>query len=257
MGHSKSLEAWKQRERERGHGCEQNLGQGQQRTCSNVNVVAQESPSAYSAIVLARVLVETRGSFSDCKSWVESAETAGSSTIVCDRKSAQKRVQALASFELGVTRTIASAACFSDWQRTGSNARARLRRRACLGRYLLSSGGWRRRNPWLEVVGGIQACGVRRDGPWPIDRRISVRALPDDMGTEGKARCHRSAKQCGEHRAAIMQCVGVALHTKLCNRTRCWASDGADRSVGMAATSTMPKMAFREWGEGHPAVTKA
>ena len=60
----------------------------------------------------ARVLVETRGAFSNYKSWVESAQTVGSSTIVCDRKSAQKKVQVLASFELGVTRVSAKAAAF-------------------------------------------------------------------------------------------------------------------------------------------------
>ena len=112
MGHAKSVEARRQRERAHDHGCEHIDRQGEVRTCSNDKVVAQGSSPASSAIICARVLVETRGSFSDCKSWVESAETAGSSTIVCDRKSAQKRVQALASFELGVTRAIASAAQF-------------------------------------------------------------------------------------------------------------------------------------------------
>ena len=60
MGHAESLEAWKQRERDRDNGCEQISEQGQKRTCSSLNFVAQESSSAYSAILLARVLVERR-----------------------------------------------------------------------------------------------------------------------------------------------------------------------------------------------------
>ena len=123
--HAHSTEAMSKKDRELDYGCEQiHRGQAQELTCSSASVVAQQNSSS---IFVARVLVETRGAFSNYKSWVESAQTAGSSTIVCDRKRAQKKVQVLASFEPGVTCAIAKAATFSDWQRTGCHARTRLR----------------------------------------------------------------------------------------------------------------------------------
>ena len=73
-----------------------------------------EAHDLFSFIIsVARALVITRGPCSDYISWVESAQkTAGSSTIVCDRKSEQDYLRIIASFELGTTRAIAKVATF-------------------------------------------------------------------------------------------------------------------------------------------------
>ena len=62
-------------------------------------------------------------------------------------KNAQSKVVVLADIDRLVTRAIARSVTFSDWQRTGSDARARLRCRACFGFYRVSPSGWCRRNP--------------------------------------------------------------------------------------------------------------
>ena len=74
---------------------------------------------------------------------------------------------------------------------------------------------------------------------------MSARELPD-MYTEGNVPQIREASRrtaCGDD--AVFD---VALHTKLCNRTLLWASDGADGAVGMAATATFPNMWFSASG---------
>ena len=72
------------------------------------------------------------------------------------------------------------------------------------------------------------------------------------MDTEGNASHIREALR----RTALGAdgVLGVDLHSKLCSRTLMWASDGADRAVGMAATVFCPNMVFREWGECRSAV---
>ena len=103
--------------------------------------------------------------------------------------------------------------------------------------------GGDRRYPWLEVL--------REKGPWMIDRLMSARELPDDMDTEGTASHIREAL-----RRTALGADGVLdldLYSRLCSRTLMWASDGADRAVGMAATVFCPNMVFREWGECHSA----
>ena len=92
---------------------------------------------------------------------------------------------------------------------------------------------WRKRgHPWLEVFG--------ENGPWLIDRLISARELPDDSDTEGKASHISDAMR--RTASADDAVLTVELYGRLCSRTLSWASDGADRSVGLAATETFPNM---------------
>jgi hypothetical protein len=104
--------------------------------------------------------------------------------------------------------------------------------------------GQQQRYPWLDVL--------VPNGPYLVDRLISARELPDDMDTEGKASHIREALR----RTALGAdgVLDVDLHSKLCGRTLMWASDGADRQVGMAVTVFCPNMVFREWDECHSAV---
>eukprot|EP00974_Lingulodinium_polyedra_P094033 9112307-Lingulodinium_polyedra.AAC.1 len=48
--------------------------------------------------------------------------------------------------------------------------------------------------------------------------------------------------------------VDLELHGWVSSRTLSWASDGADRGVGDAATEHFPSMVFRVWEESHSAV---
>ena len=48
--------------------------------------------------------------------------------------------------------------------------------------------------------------------------------------------------------------MDLELHERIRSRTLSWASDGADRGVGDAATEHFPSMVFRVWEESHSAV---
>ena len=69
-----------------------------------------------------------------------------------------------------------------------------------------------------------------------------------------KAKRHISLKHCGEQRSAMMECWTPISTRSFAIAPHMWASDGADRAVGMAATVFCPNMVFREWDECHSAV---
>ena len=48
--------------------------------------------------------------------------------------------------------------------------------------------------------------------------------------------------------------VDVELHKRISAKMQCWASDGADRGVGDAATKHYPSMVFTGWEESHSVV---
>ena len=199
-----------------------------------------------SEFVFARTLLQTRGSFNSWAAWV--AASAGTSSARRPPVSECKRgFQTLASFERLVTQQVLKAG-EAFWLQADGLGRAY---QAAVGAVV-----WKFPTSvsWL-LQPGLQLSWLIKlgdQGPYLIERLLGGREFPADMDTAAKVRMlteyvRRAAQGANGS-------VDLELHERIRSRTLSWASDGADRGVGDAATEHFPSMVFRVWEESHSAV---
>ncbi len=208
--------------------------------------ITHEMPARLTAgqFVLLRVMVETRGSFRDFERW---AAAAADGDRVLNRDVCQQGVATMASVERALTRELLMSASACRLQADGLERIYQVEMGMVIwkfpqwGSWLLRSG---RDRPWMRELGDR--------GPWLVDRVIGARELRAGLDTAGKvdmvAECVLRA--CSGPRG---DANAAELHKRVCSNILSWASDGADLSVGDAATSHFENMVFRDWEESHSA----
>ena len=199
-------------------------------------------------IAFLRVMVETRGSFRDFELWAAAAKPCGlaSSPPPPSRARCKTVLQSMATFERQLTHQLMQAATSFRLQADGQGRIYQVEMGMVIWKlprpfsWLLQPG---QESPWLVQLGGR--------GPWLAERVICMREVPGELDTAGKvdmvAQCVLRA--CSQTSGA----VDVELHKRVSANIRAWASDGADRGVGDAATQNYAGMVFREWEESHSA----
>ncbi len=205
-----------------------------------------------SHVLFLRTLLETRGSFLSLAAWTAAASSTavGGTTPFNNHlgpKECRRGLDSMASFERGVTHRLLKAGDACWLQADGSGRTYQVAIGTVIWRFPPGL-------PWLLQLGtqypGLMCLGER--GPWLVERLIGAREFPGEMHTAAKVQMVVESVR----RAATMPSgeADVELHRKIGSRTLCWASDGADRSVGDAATEHFPSMAFRVWEESHSSV---
>ncbi len=196
-----------------------------------------------------RTMLETQGAFNEYVSWAAAASAVGGtgSQSKWGPKDCKCALVSMASFEHVVTSKLFKAGD-GFWLQADGLSRT----------YQVGMGGvlWKFPSglPWLLQPGTqhswLQCLGER--GPWLVERLVGAREFPADMDMPSKVQMLRE----GVRRVTKTPSgeVDLELYAKVSSRMLCWASDGADRSVGAAATEYFPSMVFQVWEESHSAV---
>ena len=199
-----------------------------------------------SGFVFVRTLLETRGSFQAWNAWVAAAGGAfsGRRPPVSECK---RGFSTLASLERLVTHEVLKAGVAYWLQADGLGRTYQAGIGAVVWKFPASVA-------WLLQPGlhfsWLLQLGDR--GPWLVERLLGAREFPAEMNTPAKVQMlvdyvRRATQDANGD-------VDLQLYRRVRSRTLSWASDGADRAVGDAATEHFPPMVFRVWEESHSAV---
>jgi len=210
------------------------------------------NPAGFEDLLMARVMVETRGSFRDLTLWTKAASaaaSAGGKAKGIERQDSKQLVDTLAHYERGITFKCLEAGSAFRLAADGKGRCYQVEIGALLWKwpaglkFLLELGPAGGLDRWVETLGP--------QGPWLVSRLIGARELPGEMDAAGKIDAvvdsvrRATTRPSGE--------VDGRVHRHVTENTRSWASDGADRKVGDGATEAFPNMKYRVWEESHSA----
>ena len=171
-----------------------------------------------STFLLARILLETRGSFRDFESWTAAASSGNSGIQVGSRRIASEHTATLAKYEQLATQRFLREGSIFRLQADGLKRVYQVEIGTLLWKFPASLRVYKENVSsfrWIEELGP--------QGPWLVDRVIGARDFPTDMGTANKA---EMLEDCAR-RAAVSAAgeVDTKLFAHMKKQTRAWASD--------------------------------
>ena len=199
------------------------------------------------AVIAARTLLETHGSFRSFETWRDAVRSETERQAFESSWHCKKLVETMASYERVLTfNLLKEGAAF----RLEADALDRTYQ-VEIGTVLWSLPSALQDLPKHGVQAGwLQVLGPR--GPWLVERIIGMREFPQGMDLDGKV-----AMLDESVRRACMNGLGGEVNTQLLQHVRrqmrAWCSDGADLHVPLAASATFPGLVFHAWDESHSA----
>ena len=210
-----------------------------------ISALTPQSSTGYRAVIAARALLETSGSF---HSYDVLRDALGGE----DRKALESHwhckrlVSTMAQYEKDLTHRLLRDGAVFRLQADGLGRTYQVE----IGTVIWSlSSDLEHVLAHGEQAGWLEVLGPR--GPWIVERVIGMQEFPQRMDCDGKVTmleaCVRRAclSASGE--------VDTKLHQHVRDQTRVWCSDGADLQVPLTASGFFPGLVFHAWDEAHSA----
>jgi len=201
--------------------------------------------TGYRAVVAARALLETAGSFHSFDVWRDAL--GGEERQALESHWHCKRlVTTMAHYEKELTHRVLREGAVFRLQADGLDRTYQVE----IGTVLWSVPSCLQHLPAHGEKGGwLEVLGPR--GPWIVERIIGMQEFPQRMDCDGKV----SMLEACVRRACLSASgeVDTKLHQHVREQTRVWCSDGADLQVPLAASAFFPGLVFHAWDEAHSA----
>ena len=207
----------------------------------------------FSHLVVQRTLLRAGGSFRDFNRFAKSAALTGTAELCKggDRRVSRQLCDTFAKLERQVTFQFLSEGSVFRLAADGRQAMYQVQIGTLLWKWPRGLGHLRPGDSAASLPEWLEQLGEGSKGPWLVERVIGAREFDRKQDTPAKV-------------SMLDECVRQAAidendefqsdqHRRWCEGTRFWASDGADRTAGLAATSNFPNMAFQLWDESHSA----
>ena len=196
------------------------------------------------AVVAARALLETAGSFRSLDVWLDALGGEGRQAFESDWH-CRRLVSTMANYEKELTHRLLKEGAVFRILADGLERTYQVE----IGTVLWSLPRALEHLPAHgEQAGWLEALSPR--GPWIVERIIGMQEFPHDMGCDGKVSmleaCVRRACLAGGE-------LDTQLYQHVRKQTRVWCSDGADLQVPRAASGFFPGLVFLGWDEAHSA----
>ena len=209
------------------------------------SIRTRQPTTGYRAVVAARALLETSGSFHSFDVWLHALggeeRQALESPWHCKRL-----VSTMAHYEKELTHRMLIEGAVFRLQADGLERTYQVE----IGTLLWSLPSFLKHLPTHgEQAGWLEVLGPR--GPWLVERIVGMQEFPHGMDCDGKV----SMLEACVRRACISANgeVDTKLHQHVREQTRVWCSDGADLQVPLAASAFFPGLVFHAWDEAHSA----
>ena len=197
------------------------------------------------AVVAARALLETHGSFRSLDVWINALGDEDRSSLESHWR-CKRWITTMAFYEKELTRRVLREGAVFRLQADGLERTYQIE----IGTVIWSwPAGLKPLQAHGEKQGWLEVLGPR--GPWIVERLIGMQEFPQDMDCDGKA----SMLETNVRRACLNGSgeVDTKLLKHVQAQTRVWCSDGADLQVPLAASAFFPGLVFHAWDEAHSA----
>jgi hypothetical protein len=200
------------------------------------------------AVLAARALLETSGSFRSLDVWINALGSEDRPALESHWR-CKRWVTTMAFYEKELTRRVLREGAVFRLQADGLERTYQIEIGTVIWSWLaglkpLQAHG--EKQGWLEVLGPR--------GPWIVERIIAMQEFPQAMDCDGKA----SMLETSVRRACLNGSgeVDTKLLKHVQAQTRVWCSDGADLQVPLAASAFFPtpsglSPSLERWRRGH------